>query len=210
MSAARVREGGKRGIGGRMKLGTRKLINTALLFALMVTSFSCSNEFSKSASPVELVVTNTQELQRIDLAANAPGCDGSIGKVEIRALLKAPSNVDQRFNDVRVTRYRVSYIRTDGGTLVPAPFVRTIDILVTAGGGPTDLGGFLAFQAEAFNQAPFVALLPQNGGRDPETGRTQIRMDIVLELFGETLAGSNVSGRTSLPLDFCFGCGGCA
>jgi hypothetical protein len=175
----------------------------------MVTSFSCTNEFARSASPVELVVTNTQEMQRVDLDANALNCNRSIGTVEILALVKAPSNVDQRFNDVRLTRYRVSYIRTDGGTLVPAPFVRTIDLLVSAGGGSTNLGGFLAFQSEAFNQAPFVALLPQNGGRDPETGRTAIRMDVVLEVFGETLAGSNVSGRTSLPLDFCFNCGGC-
>lgn len=195
-----------------MKPGSRKVISTALLFALMVTSFSCSNEFTRSASPVELVVTNTQNIQRVDLSPSALGCDSpdGLGKIEILALLKSPSNVDQRFNDVRLTRYRVSYIRTDGGTLVPAPFVRTIDIFVTAGGGPANLTGFLAFQSEAFNQAPFVALLPQNGGRDPETGRLTIRMDVILEIFGETLAGSNVSGRTALPLDFCFNCGGCA
>lgn len=194
-----------------MKPGSRRLISTALLFALMVTSFSCSNEFTRSATPVELIVTNSQDIQRIDLKPGALGCDSGIGTVEILALLKAPNtNVDQRFNDVRLTRYRVSYIRTDGGTLVPAPFVRTIDILVLAGGGPANLTGFLAFQAEAFTQAPFVALLPQNGGRDPETGRRTIRMDVVLEVFGETLAGSNVSGRTSVPLDFCFDCGGCA
>lgn len=193
-----------------MKLGSRKLISTAVLFALLVTSFSCTNEFAKSASPVELVVTNTQEMQLLDIDPVAVNCDRDIGKVQIRALLKAPdTTVDQRFNDVRLTRYRVSYIRTDGGTLVPAPFVRTIDTLVLAGGGPTDLTGFAAFQIEAFNQAPFVALRSENGGRDPETGRTRVRMDIVLELFGETLAGSNVSGRTSLSLDFCFSCGGC-
>lgn len=201
-----------------MKPGSRKVISTALLFALMVTSFSCSNEFTRSASPVELVVTNTQEIHLVDLFPDAPGCDVSFGKIEILALLKAPSNVDQRFNDVRLTRYRVSYIRTDGGTLVPAPFVRSIDLLVTAGGGPANLGTFIAFQPEAFNQQPFAALDPRNGGRDPETGRRTIRMDLILEIFGETLAGSNVSGRTVIALDFCFGgetppradCNGCS
>lgn len=193
-----------------MKPGSRKVISTALLFALMVTTFSCSNEFTRSASPVELVVTNTQNIQRVDLRQGAPGCDLSFGTIKILALLKAPSNADQRFNDVRLTRYRVSYIRTDGGTLVPAPFVRSIDLFVTAGGGQADLTGFRLFQAEAVNQSPFPALLPQNGGRDPETGRTTIRMDVILEVFGETLAGSNVSGRTVMPLDFCYDCGGCA
>jgi len=193
-----------------MKLDIRKLISTAVVVAMTVTSFSCSNEFTKSATPVELVVTNTQEINRIDLSPTAAGCDTNLATVNIKAILKAPSNVDQRFNDVRLTRYRVSYVRTDGGTLVPAPFVRTIDILVTPGGSGSTLGGFLAFQTEAFNQAPFAALFPGNGGRDPETGRTAVRMDVVLELFGETLAGSNVSGRTRMPLDFCFNCGGCA
>ena len=193
-----------------MTLASRKLISTALLFALMVTSLSCSNEFTRSASPVELIVTNEQKLNRVDLEPNATGCTGGIAEVSILAILKNPGNVDQRFNDVRITRYRVSYIRTDGGTLVPAPFVRTIDLFVTAGGGPAALSSFLAFLPEAFNQAPFVALLPQNGGRDPETGRSTVRMDIVLELFGETLAGSNVTGRTTVPLDFCFDCNGCA
>jgi hypothetical protein len=192
-----------------MKLN-RKLISTALVVAMSVISFSCGNDFTRSASPVELVLTNDQELNRIDLSPTAVGCDTRLGTVQVRAILKAPSNVDQRFNDVRLTRYRVSYVRTDGGTLVPAPFVRTIDVLVTPGGAGSDLGGFLAFQTEAFNQAPFASLLPINGGRDPETGRTVVRMDVVLEVFGETLAGSNVSGRTRMPLDFCFNCGGCA
>lgn len=191
-----------------MKLGSRKLISTALLFALLVTSFSCTNEFARSASPVELVVTNTQKLLRIDLGDAAPGC-GDFATIEVRALLKSPSSVDQRFNDVRLTRYRVSYIRTDGGTLVPAPFVRTIDQLVLAGGGPANLGFFVLLTGEQVNQAPFVALRTENGGRDPETGRTLVRMDIVLEIFGETLAGSNVSGRTSMAFDFCIDCGGC-
>ncbi len=194
-----------------MKLEIKKWISTTLMVALAVTSFSCSNEFTRSASPVELVVTNTQTIQRIDIDPLAAGCAVNVGTIDIRAILKAPDiNVDQRFNDVRITRYRVSYVRTDGGTLVPAPFVRTIDLLVTANGSAAALGQFIVLQADAVNQAPFAALLPGNGGRDPETGRTRIRMDVIVELFGETLAGSNVAGRTRFPLDFCFDCGGCA
>jgi hypothetical protein len=193
-----------------MKLGSRKLISTALFFALMVTSFSCSNEFSRSASPVELVVTNIPEMVVFDVHEDAPNCNRPATKISVRALLKAPSDVDQRFNDVRLTRYRVSYIRTDGGTLVPAPFVRTIDALVTAGGGPAELGDVVLVTADALNQAPFVALRTENGGRDPETGRTRVRMDIIVEVFGETLAGSNVFGRTSMAIEFCSDCGGCA
>jgi hypothetical protein len=93
---------------------------------------------------------------------------------------------------------------------VPAPFVRSVDLLVPVGGGATNLQSFVVFQADAVRQQPFAALLPQNGGRDPETGRPIVRMDVIMDFFGETLAGSNVSARTRFTLDFCFQCGGCA
>ena len=189
-------------------------IRLTLVGLVAAASLSCSNEFTDSAAPVELIATNTQDLQQIDLAGDPAGendCQQNVGQVNLRALLKAPTEgVDQRFNDVRVTRYRVSYARTDGGTLVPSPFVRSVDILVPAGGGATDLTSFIILQADAITQAPFAALMPTNGGRDPETGRPIVRMDVIMDFFGETLAGANVAARTRFPLDFCFNCGGCA
>ncbi len=176
------------------------------------------NEINKSSSPVMLVLSTAQNLQTIDLNGNAPGstaCNQTLGTVSMEArLLQDPNNIklptDNRFNDVRVTSYRVSYVRTDGGRLVPASFVRSISTTLTAGAGSQNLTNFLAFDTNAFNQAPFVALLPQNGGRDPETGQNFIKMDVILEVFGETLAGSKVSGSTRIPLNFCFNCGGCS
>jgi hypothetical protein len=195
-----------------MKSG-RKLVRVALMGIAAAALLSCSSEFTQSASPVELIATNTQNLQIIDLLGNPAGnnnCDQDVGSIAIQAILKAPDqNVDQRFNDVRITRYRVSYQRTDGGTAVPAPFVRSIDVLVSGGGSAT-LSKFLILTPEAITQAPFVALLPQNGGRDPVTGRRNIKMDVVVELFGQTLAGTNVSTSTHMALDFCYDCGGCS
>ena len=187
------------------------IAKTTLIVAVATLALSCSSEITQSAAPVELIVTNEQSLNRIDLDPLAANCDQTIATVNIRAILKNPSeDVSQQFNDVRITRYRVSYVRIDGGTQVPASFVRSIDRLVSSTGQVSELGGFLAFQPEALSQAPFAALLPQNGGRDPETGSTTVRMDVILDLFGETLGGSNVSGRTRLTLDFCFTCNGCA
>ncbi|HVS30319.1 MAG TPA: hypothetical protein VMS98_02590 [Thermoanaerobaculia bacterium] len=192
-----------------MKFIRRNDIRAAVLVAVAMLSLSCTNEFVDSTSPVLLVLSNTQQIDTIDLLPGAGGCDTSIGTVRIQAILKNPSNVDQRFNDVRIDRYRVSYRRTDGGTLVPASFVLSQDLLIAAGGAASNLGTFRVFQREAINQAPFAALLPQNGGRDPETGRRTVSMDVVLEVFGETIAGSNVSGSTRFPLTFCYDCGGC-
>ena len=190
-------------------------VRVALMVVVAVAAFSCSNEFSRSSSPVELVVTNSQAFQQIDLNGNGSSgntnCNEDLGTISVQALLKAPNaNVDQRFNDVRITRYRVSYVRTDGGTQVPAPFVRSIDMLVTADAAPSSVSKFIILTGDSLTQAPFASLLPNNGGRDPETGRATVRMDVVVELFGATLAGTNVSGSTRFPLDFCFNCGGCA
>ena len=179
------------------------------IFAAMALLFACSGDINRSSSPVELVVTNSQILNRIDLLPNAANCNQDIATVNMQAIVKNQNTSDNRFNDVRITRYRISYVRTDGGHTVPSSFVRSIDTLLTANGGSTSLGNFLAFQADAINQAPFAALLPVNGGRDPETGRPVVQMDVILEVFGQTLAGENVSGSTRLPLDFCYDCQGC-
>jgi hypothetical protein len=194
-----------------MKFNINYWMRVAMLVAIGAVSFACSNELTQSAAPVELIVSNVQALTRIDVDPTSQDqCDTSIGSVEFRAILKNPNaDVSQQFNDVRITRYRVSYVRTDGGTLVPAPFVRSIDLIVPAGGTAT-FDSPVLLQSDAVVQQPFVALRPQNGGRDPETGRTTVRMDAVVDFFGETLAGSNVAGRTRFPLDFCFDCDGCS
>jgi hypothetical protein len=191
----------------------KNLIRAALMAVIAVAAVSCTNDINRSSSPVQLIVTNSQEIQRIDLAGNGnsgnTNCDKDIGQINVEARLKNPAaNINQDFNDVRITRYRVSYRRIDGGTAVPAPFVRPISILLS-GGSSASLGKFIVLTGDAITQAPFASLLPQNGGRDPQTGRAFVSMEVILEVFGETLSGSNVSGSTSFPLDFCIDCNGC-
>ncbi len=195
-----------------MKPDTKRTLSLLLLTAVATFAFSCtSNEITKSASPVELIASNVQDLQLIDLAGDPLGdtekdCNRDVGVIQLQTRLKNPVGDNQSFNDVKVTRYRVSYVRTDGGTVVPASFVRSIDLLLSPGSSAT-LGSFLLVQPDAVIQAPFASLI--RNGRDVETKRPFIRMDIIMDFFGETLAGSNVSGRTRFSLDFCYSCGGC-
>jgi hypothetical protein len=175
----------------------------------------CSGDLTRSSAPVALIVTNTQTLNRIDLQTGAANCDQDLATVDVKAIqLTSPNNanlpVDNRFNTVQLTGYRVSYVRRDGGTLVPAPFTRALSGTLDVGGGSSSLNNFLGFQVGALSQAPFAALLPSGGGRDPETGRNVVQMDIILEVFGQTLAGERVSGSTRLTVDFCYSCNGCA
>lgn len=184
----------------------KKWIALAVAMAALL-GLSCSSELADSASPVELLVTNTQNLQQIDLDPDASGCDEPAGTINMQAIAKNDTVVGP-FTQVRVTRYRVSYIRTDGGRAVPASFVRAIDTLLAVNASPTG-SDFLILQPDALTQAPFAALLPNNGGRDPDTGRPVVQMDVIVEVFGETLAGDNVYGATRFPLIFCYRCNGC-
>ena len=191
---------------------TQRVIRMVSLALLGLSMLMCS-EINKQSAPVKLIVTNSQILHKVDLAGGT-GCDKNLATVSIEARLLPVSTTnlptDIRFDDVRIDRYRVSYVRTDGGHLVPAPFVRSISSLVVVNGGTQNLTSFLAFDATALNQAPFAALLPQNGGRDPETGRSIVTMDLILEVFGQTLAGEAVSGSTRMTVDFCVQCSGCS
>jgi hypothetical protein len=185
----------------------RKLIALAAS-SLAAAVFGCSSELTDNSAPVELVVTNTQNIQQIDLAPNDdPDCQESVGTINMNVIAKNPS-VGGDFTAVRVTRYRVSYQRTDGGRQVPASFVRSIDTLINVGQS-SGLEEFVILEGDAVRFAPFAALLPQNGGRDPDTGRDRVKMDVIVELFGETLGGDNVYDSTRFPLDFCYDCNGC-
>src|SRR5687768_11700486 len=150
---------------------TIKTILNITVLALAAAFFGCSGELTDSAAPVELVATTTQNLQIIELnptvAAADPDCQENIGTINLQVFAKR-TGVTGTAAQVRVTRYRVSYQRTDGGKLVPASFVRSMDTLIAVGEN-SDIEEFLVIEPDAVVQAPFAALLPSNGGRDPDT-----------------------------------------
>lgn len=187
-------------------MGTARIAVVALLGLLV---FSCK-EINKQNAPVELIVTQTQTLHTIDVKSGAANCNQNIATVNVQSILLQPSSTaDTRFDDVQLTQYQVTYQRTDGGTLIPQSFTQPMSQLITTGGGSTATT-FLAFPPNAFTQAPFVALQPNNGGRDPETGHNYVQMDLILTVFGSTIAGDRVSGSVRIPLTFCYDCNGCS
>ena len=188
---------------------TNRMKTLAAVALLALATSSCSSELTDGAAPVEFVVTHSQNLSLIDInpPADDESCDQPGGTIQMQVIPKNASATGPLVQ-VRVTAYRVSYTRTDGGTQVPAPFVRSIDTIV--GPGETVGSPFTVFELGAFSLAPFVALQPQNGGRDLETGKPFIGLNVTVEVFGETLAGDNVADATTIPIEVCYGCGGCA
>ena len=188
-------------------------ISKVAAVVLAVAVLGCNGELNEGSAPVSLVASTSQTVQLFELnpqiAQLDADCLGGIGTISLRVVSKGRTDLTGVASQVRVTRYRVSYQRRDGGRLVPASFVRPLDTLIGVG-ATAGLSDFVVIEPDAINQAPFAALQPQNGGRDPDTGRPFVELDVIMEFFGETLGGDNVYDATRFPLDFCYGCGGCA
>src|ERR1700719_2959862 len=127
-----------------MKLTMNRIALIAISVLLMLVAGSC-NDINKQESPVSLVVSDTQILHTIDLAGDPTGstkCQGSIDTIHISTIIvggnfppvtnTAVTGAD--LNQVKIDRYQVSYVRVDGGHLVPAPFVRSTSLIIAAGG----------------------------------------------------------------------------
>lgn len=201
----------------------RKLVRITAAVLLALGAGACS-DVNKQESPITLVVSTAQTLHHIDIMPGAANCGGGLGQVNIEPVLVQTPNTGNNvappqgfnppttptpLNQVNITRYQVTWQRLDGGHLIPGPMVRSTSMSLTVGssGAVTQL---VVFTPDMLNQAPFAALYPQNGGVDPETGKTTITVDAIITFFGQTLAGENVSGTTRMTLDFCYSCGGCA
>lgn len=186
-------------------------ITTLGLIVILLVSIGCNNDINRSAAPVELLIhTIDQPIQTFDFSAlTTTACQQNVTNLQIENRIKNPATTNVSFLDVRLTRYRVTWTRTDGGKQVPAPVDRAMDLLVAAGGTSSSAVFHLA-ELGVFDQAPFAALLPQNGGRDPDTGSTVLKFNITTTVFGQTLAGDNVSASSTVPLQVCFNCGGCS
>lgn len=179
---------------------------TLLLLAMgaLLGLASCGSDINESGAPVELVASFGQDVLIYDWAPET-GCTVGVGTLNLRSVIKT-QNQDTRFLGVRLSTIRITYKRTDGGTVVPPAYVQAMSGTIDAGSSG-DLTGFLLFDPNALRQAPFAALLPQNGGRDPETGKAVITIETKIEVFGETLAGDKVTTDTRFPISFCYGCG---
>lgn len=176
---------------------------SAVLLAVMLLALSACSEVNRNTSPVEMVATATINSFIYDLAA--PPDPREMADILVRTISKRADS-DPTYLDVKLKTYRVSYIRRDGGTAVPAPFVVSVNQLIPLNGTGLELNNFLAFDPTATGNAPFAALLPQNGGRDPETGKPNVLMDAKVEIWGETVSGEDVYAQTRFPFEICYGC----
>lgn len=102
---------------------------------------------------------------------------------------------------VEINAMEVTFTRADGGSVVPPPLVRNL-LAVVGAGGTADLT-LTVMTSEQMRNPPLSDLLFINGGFDKETGKTNIKLNVHLRFFGETLGGREVQTEPrSLTIEF--------
>lgn len=171
----------------------RILFGMALAAALGFAS-GCTNKQGETEAPVFITVDMEQQPGFINVA---DGTAVQITTINLRSALKDPTGTDTRgFADTQINSYRVTFRRTDGGTVVPPAQVFGTGVVVPVNGTAT-LTNFPVLYAPALQQAPFDQLFPYNGGIDRETGKDEIDTAFDITFYGTTVSGHRVQSDTA-------------
>ncbi len=167
------------------------------LLSLQAASGTSPDEFSSNLQSD--VITNVQQTIN-GQQVTVPTIFGDNGAANFALVLKDPGidpanpAAPSALNAVTVTRYRVTYRRTDGrnvpGVDVPFPFDSAVTVTVTADGGST---GFQLVRTSAKQEAPLRILV-----NNPDI----ISTIADVTFYGRDQAGNDVSVTGSIGVDF--------
>lgn len=172
-----------------------------ILAALALLAASCggNSTLDDTESAVVLTVEIEEYNPEIDICG-AAGIDVAISQMNVKSRPKEPGGTLGPAQDVNITRWVITPSRSDGGTTASPEWAIDQGVYVPAG-GEANLENWRVFPAEYFLLLPLSNLLPENGGFDPETGQTNIRQTLQLEMFGRTVSGKAVSTE---PINIAF------
>ncbi len=159
---------------------------------------AAGNHTADQEAPVILTVDVREGVADVNIAVRT---DVAMPNMQISSKPKAPQTPLGPQADVILTEWVITPVRADGGT-VASPQWREFRNVTVPAGGTANLQNYRIFPAEYFDRQPLVQLYPQNGGFDRETGNTNIRQRLQIEIFGKTVAGRRVSVRFDWNLNF--------
>ncbi len=177
-----------------------RLATLALLALGALGTIGCygNNSSGKTEAPVVLSENITSGPADVDISVPV---DVTITTMTISSTAKAPTGALSQQDDVTLTDWVITPVRTDGGTVASPRWQNFYSVFVPAGGS-ANLQNYRIFPAEFFKQAPLVQLFPENGGVDKETAQRNIRQRLQIEVFGKTVGGQSVSLQFDVNLNF--------
>ena len=160
------------------------------LSVMLAVTLSCGG--NSTLNDTEAVVFLTADVTQYQPDINiAVPVDVTIDSMTIQSHPKNPDDTLSDNQDVNLERWVITPERIDGGTTASPQWQINQHVYVPAG-GTANLENYRVFPAEYFHQPPLVNLFPQNGGADPETGRSNIRQSLKIEIYGTTVSGKSV------------------
>jgi hypothetical protein len=180
-----------------MRTNRLALLVPVALAALVLAG--CGNNDS-AKTEAEVYLSATQQPGPADVPMSAGG-DVTIPTLILNSHAKSPSVVLSQQDDVVLNDWVVTCTRSDGGATA-SPQWQNFETVYVPAGGATSLQNYRIFPAEYFQQPPLFQLFPQNGGFDKETGKTNIRQTLHVQIFGQTVAGKKISVAFDVNLNF--------
>ncbi len=178
----------------------RRALQVLLVLVLAVGLLSCggNSTLNDTEAAVYLTVDVTEYNPEVNIAVPA---DVTITQMTIASHPKDPNATLNASQDVQLNRWVITPSRADGGSVASPQWIIDQPVHVPAG-GQADLSNWRVFPQEYFYKPPLSNLFPENGGVDPETGQTNIRQSLRVEIFGTTTGGKSVSVAFTIPYNF--------
>lgn len=184
----------------------RNIAQLCFVLALGTLLVSCGGSSSLDNTEASVVLTINIDTYNPDIDICSQVGDVSISDMTISSSLKDPGGTASSNQDVNLNRWVITPYRTDGGTEASPEWVYDQSVFVEAN-GEAALSNYRVYPLEYLSEIPLAYLLPENGGYDPETGNTNIRESLQLQIFGRTVSGKSVATEP-IPIAFNFYCFG--
>jgi hypothetical protein len=169
-----------------------------LALGALIVGCSGGNHSADTEAPVILSVDITGGPADLNISCDP---DLTISSMSIKSQAKAPNATLSTQDDVKLTEWVVTPVRTDGGTVASPQWRNYYNVYIPAGGSAT-LSNYRIYPAEYYRQPPLNQLLPENAGFDKETGSRNIREKLHIEIFGKTVGGAAVSVAFDVTIRF--------
>ena len=168
----------------------KRALPIVVLLSLLAAALSCggNSTLNETEAVVFLTANVTQYNPDINIGVQT---DVTIQSMTITSHPKDPNGSLTSNQDVNLERWVITPTRIDGGTTASPQWQVDQHVYVPAGGNAS-LNNYRVFPAEYFHELPLSNLLPENGGFDPETGQSNIRQSMRIEIFGTTVSGKSV------------------
>jgi hypothetical protein len=178
----------------------KRIAPVFVMLALALVSWSCGGNSTLDNTEAAVFLTIDIEAYNPDIDICFQLTDIAIENMTIQSEAKNPEASIGTQQDVNLNRWVIRPYRTDGGSTASPEWIYDAAVFVPAGGS-AGLENYRVYPLEFLSEVPLAYLLPENGGFDPETGNSNIRQSLELQIYGQTVSGKNVSTQ---PISIAF------